>query len=189
MRIVTLIILLATCVDTVSQDINYQFVFYNVENLYDTINDPNTEDDEYTPLGKKRWSGDRYNKKLDNLATVLSKIRLGGFPEIIGLCEVENKQVLRDLVSRKALIEAKYKIILENSRYVRGVDVALLYLSDNNLLSSRERELLSTLYSAASQTGSHTNVADPERARIMKNMVIESALLVAIRYRQFKGGE
>ena len=81
--------------------------FYNVENLFDTINDPKTWDDDRTPKGKDRWTSIIYNKKIENIARVISDIGselTNSSPSIIGLCEIENKRVLIDLIKTKSLI-------------------------------------------------------------------------------------
>ncbi len=103
-------------------------MFYNVENLFDTLNDASTADGEFTPDGSKHWTGYRYQQKLNSLYKVI--IAAGGYhpPEIIGLCEVENKKVLIDLVEKTPLSKFKYQIVHEESPDHRGIDVAMLYL-------------------------------------------------------------
>ena len=104
--------------------------FYNVENLFDTIDDPNTWDDDRTPLGKDKWTNTIYEKKLDNIAEVINDIGSDltrSSPTIIGLCEVENKKVLNDLINTKLLRESNYGIIHYDSPDERGVDVAMLF--------------------------------------------------------------
>ena len=104
--------------------------FYNVENLFDTLNDPMTSDDDRTPMGKDKWTNDIYKKKLLNLSKVINEIGAdltGESPTIIGLCEVENKKVLVDLIKTKLLESSKYEIIHYDSPDERGVDVALIY--------------------------------------------------------------
>lgn len=104
--------------------------FYNVENLFDTHNDPNTRDDDRTPEGRDRWTEDLYQKKVANIAFVLAQIgreTTQEAPAIIGLCEVENRAVLEDLVQEPALRPYDYGIILMDSPDERGIDVALLY--------------------------------------------------------------
>ena len=104
--------------------------FYNFENLFDTINDPETFDEEWTPEGLQRWTKDKYETKLNHLAQVLSEI---GTPEnkemptFIGGCEIENRQVLEDLIRQSRLQDAQYGIIHFDSPDKRGIDVALLY--------------------------------------------------------------
>ncbi|MVO10548.1 endonuclease/exonuclease/phosphatase family protein [Flavobacterium sp. TP390] len=115
-----------------SQDKKFKIhtvAFYNFENLFDTINDPNTIDEEYLP--NKGWTYKNYRKKLDNLSRVI--IELGtdenpsNSPVVIGACEIENRRVLEDLVKHPTLVNKGYKIIHFDSPDRRGIDVALLY--------------------------------------------------------------
>ena len=104
--------------------------FYNVENLFDTINDPKTWDDDRTPKGKDRWTSIIYNKKIENIAKVIADIGselTNSSPSIIGLCEIENKRVLIDLLKTKSLINENYGIVHFDSPDERGVDVAMLF--------------------------------------------------------------
>ncbi len=104
--------------------------FYNVENLFDIENDSLTFDDDRTPNGKDHWTKERYFKKIDAIAKTLSLIGndvTQTSPDIIGLCEVENKQVIADLVAHPSLKNKKYEIVHFNSPDERGIDVALLY--------------------------------------------------------------
>jgi predicted extracellular nuclease len=103
-------------------------MFYNVENLFDIIDDPLTDDDEFTPGGNRKWNNKRYYSKLFNISKVI--IAAGGWnpPDIIGLCEVENRKVLDDLVYETPLSGYEYSIVHADSRDRRGIDVALLYL-------------------------------------------------------------
>ena len=81
----------------------FMIVFYNVENLFDISDNNSTLDDEFTPTGEKQWTGERYQKKLDDLSKVLSSIDKKNLPAVIGLCEVENRDVLSDLISTKKM--------------------------------------------------------------------------------------
>lgn len=104
--------------------------FYNVENLFDTEDDPNVNDDEYTVSGANLWTQERYAVKLQNLAEVISKIGIDKAPKglsVLGLCEVENKKVLDDLVKQEAIAKRNYQYVHYDSRERRGVDVAFLY--------------------------------------------------------------
>jgi len=104
--------------------------FYNVENLFDTINDPN-KNDEASPIMEMK--GDRskvYWSKMNNMAMVISQIgyeKTKTSPAIIGLSEVENRTVLEDLVATNDLKDKHYEIIHFDSPDYRGIDVALLY--------------------------------------------------------------
>jgi endonuclease/exonuclease/phosphatase family metal-dependent hydrolase len=101
--------------------------FYNVENLFDTINDPNKNDEQFLPEGDYKWSEKRYLVKLEHLAKVIGAINDGSAPDILGLCEVENKRVLQDLLSLTKLRNEGYEIVHYESPDARGIDVALLY--------------------------------------------------------------
>jgi len=101
-----------------------------VENLFDTKKDEGKRDDEFTPEGAKKWTQEKYEKKLDNIAYVMSLLGKELTPEgvaIIGVAEVENRNVLEDLVERKDIKETGYKIVHKESPDLRGIDVALLY--------------------------------------------------------------
>jgi hypothetical protein len=104
--------------------------FWNLENLYDTLNDPLKDDDEFTREGVKKWDSDRYLKKLKNLSEIIEKLGDENGPEILGVCEIENRKVLEDLVSTPELINRRYKIVHFDSPDRRGVDVALIYKSN-----------------------------------------------------------
>ena len=104
--------------------------FYNVENLFDTLNNPNTRDDDRTPTGRDRWTKAVYHKKVVNVAQVLATIgreTANHPPAIIGLCEVENRQVVQDVIESAALKPFDYGIIHFDSPDERGIDVALIY--------------------------------------------------------------
>ncbi|MFH0864654.1 MAG: endonuclease/exonuclease/phosphatase family protein [Bacteroidota bacterium] len=108
--------------------------FYNLENLYDTLNDPDTNDDEFTPEGANKWNSERYYEKLDHMAQVISKIGneyVKGGPVILGVSEVENKSVLEDLIKQDSLKPSDYGIVHFDGPDKRGVDVALIYQKDN----------------------------------------------------------
>ncbi|WP_394759231.1 endonuclease/exonuclease/phosphatase family protein [Flavobacterium sp.] len=103
--------------------------FYNFENLFDTINNPNN-DEEWLPSGAQNWTGEKYKKKLVNLSRVLSEIGSGenpNSPALIGGSEIENRGVLEDLIKQPKLIDKDYGIIHFDSPDRRGIDVALLY--------------------------------------------------------------
>ncbi|WP_299128528.1 endonuclease/exonuclease/phosphatase family protein [uncultured Winogradskyella sp.] len=108
----------------------HTIAFYNIENLFDIENDPNTDDDDFLPYAKKRWTYKRYKNKLRKLGSVISKIgdeNIEIAPVIVGLAEVENKRVLNDLVDSKHLSEENYSYVHYDSSDERGIDVALLY--------------------------------------------------------------
>lgn len=107
-----------------------RMVSYNVENLFDTVDDPKTDDDDFTPGGKYQWNKKKYQTKLDNVAKALISAGGNQAPAIIALCEIENKTVLRDLIQRKKMRGFNYRYVHKDSPDGRGIDVALLYRSD-----------------------------------------------------------
>jgi len=108
----------------------YAIAFYNLENLFDTLNLNENYDLEFSPAGAKKWNAQKYKSKLTNMADVLSKLAkencpLG--PAVIGVSEIENRSVLEDLVKTEPLNRQNLQIIHYDSPDLRGVDVALLY--------------------------------------------------------------
>ena len=104
--------------------------FYNFENLFDTINNPNN-DDEWIPNGLQRWTSKKYNQKLENLSKVLMQIGMNeqqkDAPTFIGCSEIENRGVLEDLIKQPNIINIDYGIVHFDSPDKRGIDVGLLY--------------------------------------------------------------
>jgi len=104
--------------------------FYNVENLFDTIDSPGIRDAEYTPQGDKQWNSEKYWDKIQKMAKVIADIGTEMTPDgsaIVGLAEVENKLVLHDLVNDPQIKNRNYRIVHYDSPDRRGVDVALIY--------------------------------------------------------------
>ncbi|MDR0891644.1 MAG: endonuclease/exonuclease/phosphatase family protein [Mediterranea sp.] len=110
----------------------YKVVFYNIENFFDTINDPNVRDEEFTPQSAKKWNTEKYYKKLHNIERVFFDIAAinKDYPIVIGVSEVENRNVLEDIVATPKLMPANYRIAHYDSPDARGVDVAFLYRPD-----------------------------------------------------------
>lgn len=104
--------------------------FYNVENLFDTSDDPHTTDNEFLPRGEKGWTRGRYVAKLRAVARAVEGVGGGTLPAVVGLAEVENRRVLVDLVRKTGLSAGRYGIVHYDSPDVRGIDVALLYRKD-----------------------------------------------------------
>lgn len=127
-----LLLLCASQGISMAQEKRHTIMFYNVENLFDTIRDTRVRDSEFTPEGSKAWNGDKYKKKLKNLEEVIYKLsgENRAFPVIIGVAEVENRNVLEDLVSMPKLLPANYQISHFESPDARGVDVAMFYRPD-----------------------------------------------------------
>lgn len=132
-RLLYILILLALTLSPVSaRQKTHVIGFYNVENLFDTSHDDGKNDYEYLPEGSNKWTPEKYRKKLHNIAGTISKMAEanGQFHAILGLAEVENERVLRELVAMKELAHAGFKHILVEGPDRRGVDVALLYRPD-----------------------------------------------------------
>lgn len=115
-----------------AQSKRYTVLFYNVENLFDTIQDPTIYDTEFIPSGNKEWNSTKYYKKLDNLEKVFYSIaeQNRAYPTIIGVSEVENRNVLEDIASMPKLQRANYQICHYDGPDARGVDVAFFYRPD-----------------------------------------------------------
>lgn len=117
-------LMLCLCLEAKAQRV----VWWNVENLFDCQHDSLKEDYDFLPGGQYHWTKGRYWKKLDNISRTIAAIAdEKEWPMIIGLCEVENDTVLRDLTRRSPLRIARYSYIHEEGPDTRGVDVAMLY--------------------------------------------------------------
>ena len=104
-----------------------RIVSYNVENLFDTRNDPDTDDEDFTPGGLYRWTENKYRRKVSGLASVLSDIGGWDYPALVGLAEIENLEVVRDLVKAAPIRRADYRTSVSRGADPRGIDVALLW--------------------------------------------------------------
>lgn len=111
--------------------LQHTIAFYNTENLFDTIHNPHKFDEEFTPDSERRWNTKKYHDKIGRIAQVISTIGIDdhqkNLPTLIGLCEVENRSVLQDLISHTRLKSAEYQIEHFESPDSRGIDVALIY--------------------------------------------------------------
>lgn len=108
----------------------YGITFYNLENLFDTINNNGKYDLEFSPKGNRQWDGAKYWKKIHNIAYAISRMNTKTTPNgpaVIGVSEVENITVLNDLVNDPQIKERGYKVIHHDSPDARGIDVGLLY--------------------------------------------------------------
>ncbi len=108
----------------------YTVAFYNLENLFDTSDDPRKLDDDFTLQGIKKWTPGRYDNKIDKLArTIVGMGRRTSkkSPVLLGIAEVENKRVIEDLLDAKPLKSGGYSCIHYDSPDERGIDTALIY--------------------------------------------------------------
>ena len=110
----------------------YKVVFYNFENLFDTIRNPEIKDAEFTPEGPKKWNAVKYERKINNLSRVLFDIAAidKEYPIVIGVSEIENRNVMEDVIATPKLAPANYRIVHYDSSDARGVDVAFYYRPD-----------------------------------------------------------
>jgi len=132
-KVIAVLFVILSIVATNAQQKKYvvrTVAFYNFENLFDTINNPNN-DEEWLPDGLQRWTQPKYKQKLENLSTVLMQIgkndKQQDPPTLIGGCEIENRNVLEDLLKHPNMSKNDYGIVHFDSPDKRGIDVALLY--------------------------------------------------------------
>jgi len=103
--------------------------FWNLENLFDTIDDPQKNDESFLPDGDMEWTGDRLDKKMYNLSRVIRMMNNENGPDIMGVCEVENQEVLEQMVE-KYLSDFNYGIAYIESPDNRGIDNGLIFKAD-----------------------------------------------------------
>ena len=134
--ILTLLVLLLTCNVVKAQDKGFQVYsvgFYNVENLFDTLDNSQIRDEEFTPHGEKVWNTAKYNEKVANIASVISQLGKDLCQDglsLLGVSEIENDTDLTSIISHPILSSRNYGFVHANSRDSRGIDVALLYDKD-----------------------------------------------------------
>ena len=109
--------------DKAKKNVPFKVAFYNCENYYDTINDPAIDDEEFLPTAASNWNAKRFATKKAHLAQVINEIN----PDVIGLAEIENKNVLEQLTQESAIKGSKYAVVHQNSPDKRGIDVGFLY--------------------------------------------------------------
>lgn len=120
--------MLALFLPVAGQD--FTVMFYNVENLFDTTDDTTRNDEEFLPEGDRRWTAGRYQEKVNALSRAIAAAGEWELSALIGLCEVENEDVIRDLAFGDLLSAGRYSVIHRDSPDLRGIDVALLYRQD-----------------------------------------------------------
>jgi hypothetical protein len=119
--------------DSFPQDLKspvVRFLFYNVENFFDTGKDTLKNDSEFLPGGLMRWNRTRYKKKVNSIYKTILAAGEWDAPAVIGFCEVENKAVLEELIFETYLNKHYYGIIHEESGDERGIDVCFIYRKD-----------------------------------------------------------
>lgn len=116
---------------------SHDLLFYNVENLFDTSDDPNTYDEDFLPHSKKQWTNERLQDKIDKLGEVILAVNRKG-PLLIGLVEIENSFVVDQLLASKRLKNIDYNYAHFESPDERGIDVALMYKAEYFTVKSKE---------------------------------------------------
>jgi len=109
--------------------VKFDLMSYNVENLFDTIDDPNKADEDFTPSGKLQWNSAKYYEHLNHTVDAITN-KGTIFPAVVGLVEVENGTVLNDLVNTSYLKGKGYQVVWYEGPDERGIDVALIYDSN-----------------------------------------------------------
>lgn len=127
-------------------------MFYNVENLFDTVDDPDKNDDDFLPTGYKRWNDKKYWVKLNNLSKVIVAADTQNAPDFVGLAEVENSAVMEDFTKRASIRKIGYEYLITDSPDTRGIDVALMYKERSFRLIGHENLTVSLLPHSKSTT-------------------------------------
>lgn len=102
---------------------NRTIAFYNVENLFDTLDNPSTNDAEFLPEGSYGWTSERYQTKIAHINQVIDSLDV---PMIFGMCEIENAAVVQDVVNGGSM-KNSHAVIHYESLDQRGIDNAIIY--------------------------------------------------------------
>ncbi|WP_243405607.1 endonuclease/exonuclease/phosphatase family protein [Porphyromonas loveana] len=121
-----------------AKPVSFRVMTYNVENLFDTYDDKEKDDNDFLPDGKMEWTEGRYNRKLRQIASVISEVGQDNWPALVALAEIENDTVMTNLIRRTHLGRQGYQYVMTNSPDNRGIDVALLYLPEQFQLVHKE---------------------------------------------------
>lgn len=124
-----------------SSDNRYTIAFYNLENFFDTKDDPYSLDDDFTPKGFKKWSDSKYRRKVKKMAKTISQIGLEESmvpPVLVGIAEVENEEVINELLNARPLRKEPYGFVHFDSPDERGIDTALIYHKDHFMVLGSE---------------------------------------------------
>ena len=129
---ISLLLLLSTgaCAKKKPREVAFQVMSYNVENLFDTSDDPHTNDNEFLPDGTRHWTQKRYRSHLEQTARVILAAGAWESPALVGLCEVENEAVLQQLIRHTQLRSEGYRSCITRGNDPRGINNALLYRQD-----------------------------------------------------------
>lgn len=104
-----------------------RFMSYNVENLFDCVDDSLVQDEAFLPTSLRHWNPYRYWQKLQSVSRAIAAVGGDRSPDFVALCEVENDSVLHDLTCRSSLRSVRYSFLMTSSADTRGIDVVLMY--------------------------------------------------------------
>lgn len=118
--------------------------FYNQENLFDTLDTPNKNDEEFLPDGTYKWNTEKYTNKLSNMSKVISAMNNGAGPDMLGMCEIETEIALKDLCQELKKNKLEYGMVWFDSPDERGIDNALIYKKSAVKKSSSKMFMIDT---------------------------------------------
>jgi endonuclease/exonuclease/phosphatase family metal-dependent hydrolase len=110
---------------------SFSVMFYNLENFFDTKDDTLSSDENYTPDGELHWTFNRFEQKKQNISKVIMAAGGWKMPDLVVLCEIENRYVIDKLLSDTPLKKTPYRVIHKDSPDHRGIDVAMIYNSES----------------------------------------------------------
>ncbi|MFH1194672.1 MAG: endonuclease/exonuclease/phosphatase family protein [bacterium] len=164
-----IVLMLVLLWETESNAQTNKTVFYaaswNFENLFDTLDNPITDDAQFLPEGEYKWTSERYYRKLENLSRVIRSMNEIYGPDILGIMEIEEKAALEDLL-RLHFCDKNYGIAYSVSDDARGVDTGLLF--NRNLFDTVKTESLKIIRSDGDKTRNilHVILTD-QRSRLL----------------------
>jgi predicted extracellular nuclease len=127
-RRILLIVSLFLAMESLWAQKNITIAFYNVENFFDTFDDPQTQDQEYLPDSPYKWGQTKYQNKIKRISQVIDSTVAGAeLPDVVGFCEIENNLVLKDLVSKSQLKCKKYATLSSTGMDTRGINVGFIF--------------------------------------------------------------
>jgi predicted extracellular nuclease len=103
--------------------------FWNLENLFDAVDDPVKDDAEFLPESEKNWTNEKVEAKLSHLARVINSMNSGKGPDVLGVAEVEHQALLDEMIA-KYFNNKNYGVVYAESPDARGIDVGLIYNKD-----------------------------------------------------------
>jgi endonuclease/exonuclease/phosphatase family metal-dependent hydrolase len=128
LKLISIIILLFIFSNCFAQEKKLTVANWNLENLFDIADDPETDDQEFLPSSAKEWNQEKLTQKFKNLSKVIMTMKENSGPDILGVEEVEHKALLDSLV-QTYLSKEKYKVAYSESPDNRGIDCGLIYNS------------------------------------------------------------